>query len=308
MKILITGPTSFSGSYFIEALCDAGHEVVTTFTRPLQTYTGIRQVRAQKAMHGTTFYEGVEFGDERFLALLERESFDVFCHHGAWTRDYNSMEFDFQSAYANNTLSMGKVCQLLAAKGCRKVIVSGSIFEEGELFSPYGLSKRLTTQTIEFYGKYCGMHVSKFVIPNPFGALDNPKLIDYICREWFAGKSPYIRTPDYIRDNIPVDLLALGFAYWVDESPDVPGHSSFYPSGYTSTMADFVGKVATEMQARLDLKCGYELGVQTDFSQPMVLLNRTPLQDLFVGWNEKRFWDDLAQHQITLQSWRSEQS
>ena len=170
MRILITGPTSFSGAFFIEALAEAGHEVVTTLTQSLDSYTGVRKLRAEKAAAHATVHEGVCFGDARFLDLVQSESFDVFCHHGAWTHDYNSMDYDFESAFATNTRAMNKVCKALSENGCRKIIVSGSIFEEGEtLFSPHGLVKQLTAQTTEFYGTHFGMHVSKFVIPNPFG-------------------------------------------------------------------------------------------------------------------------------------------
>jgi nucleoside-diphosphate-sugar epimerase len=303
MRILITGPTSFSGAYFIEALSKSGHDVVTTFTQSLDSYTGVRRLRAEKAARFATIHEGVSFGDEAFLELVTRESFDVFCHHGAWTKDYNSIEYDFESAFSTNTRSLNVVCKSLADRGCRKIIVSGSIFEEGdELFSPHGLVKKMTAQTMEFYGNHFGMHVSKFVIPNPFGALDNPKLIDYLGREWYAGRVPCIRTPLYVRDNLPVDLMARGFSHWVQECPDTVGKSSYSPSGYISTMGEFVSKVASEMRERLGLKCAFELGVQTDFSQPMVLVNNAPLQHLFEDWDESAFWDDLAVHQKNLQS------
>ena len=211
------------------------------------------------------------------------------------------MDYEFEAAFANNTRSMRQVCIALASKSCQKVIVSGSIFEEGdELFSPHGLVKRMTAETTTFYGNQSGMHVSKFVIPNPFGPLDNPKLIDYLCREWYAGRTPQIRTPLYVRDNIPVDLLAHGFVYWVEECPNTVGTSAFTPSGYISSMGEFVDKVAAEMRPRLGLACAVEMGSQTDFSQPMVLVNDTPLQHMFSEWNETEFWDLLAEHQLNL--------
>lgn len=143
MRILITGPTSFSGAFFIEALSQAGHDVVTTFTQSVDQYTGVRKQRADKAAAHATVHEGVYFGDEAFLNLVRTTSFDVFCHHGAWTKDYNSMDYEFEAAFANNTRSMREVCEALSANGCTKIIVSGSIFEEGDtLFSPHGLVKR----------------------------------------------------------------------------------------------------------------------------------------------------------------------
>ena len=303
MRILITGPTSFSGAFIIEALAKAGHDVVTTFTQSLDAYTGIRRLRAEKALQHATAHMEVSFGDERFLSLLGEESFDVFCHHGAWTHDYNAIDYDFESAFATNTRSMNRVCEALSKNGCQKIIVSGSIFEEGdELFSPHGLVKKMTFDTTKFYGTHFGMQVSKFVIPNPFGPLDNPKLIDYLGREWHAGRTPCIRTPLYVRDNIPVTLMALGFVYWVENCPSTVGTSSYAPAGYISTMGEFVERVAGELRRRLGLDCAVEMGAQTDFSQPMVLVNDTPIQHQFPEWDESGFWDQLASHQAYLQS------
>jgi len=299
MRILITGPSSFSGSFFIEALSKAGHEVVTTLTKTQSCYHGIRLQRLQKSMQYATVHEQICFGDEQFIELVHRESFDVFCHHGAWTESYNSMNYDFEKAFANNTRSMNRVCQILAANGCQKIIVSGSIFAEcEEPFSPYGLVKRLTTQTTTFYGTHFGMHVSSFVIPNPFGPLDNPKLIHYLSTEWSANRIPSIRTPEYIRDNIPITLLALGFVHWVEQCPSTVGVSSFKPSGYISTMEDFIQRVAQVFRGATSWECVVDIEPQTDFSQPMKLVNDVPLMGLFQSWNEQVFWDSLIEQHV----------
>ena len=305
MRILITGPTSFTGAFFIEALAQAGHEVHATSTQSLSSYTGVRRLRAIKSQTHADIHQGVKFGDEQFLRLVKRERFDVYCHHGAWTKDYRGMKYDFETAFVSNTRSIDKVCRLLSENGCRKIIVSSSIFERAKpLFSPYGLIKKLTTETVEFYGTRFGLHVSKFVIPNPFGPLDNAKLIDYLGREWQANRTPCIQTPLYVRDNIPVDLLALGFADWADKCPDTVGTSECRPSGYVSNMEEFVERVAVAFRTRLNLDCAVDMAEQQDFSQPITLVNDMPLQDMFLDWNEKEFWDALIAHQLQMYDYR----
>ena len=69
-------------------------------------------------------------------------------------------------------------------------------------------------------------------------------------------------------------------------------------------MGDFVALVANEMRPRLGLPCEYKLGTQTDFSQPMVLVNDSPLSGVFPDWNPSDAWDNLATHQKYLQSQR----
>ena len=39
---------------------------------------------------------------------------------------------------------------------------------------------------------------------------------------------------------------------------------------------------------------------QTDFSQPMTLVNDMSLQERFPDWNESAFWDALIAHQLQL--------
>ena len=121
MRILITGSNYFSGAFFIEALAKAGHQVTTTFTQPIEAYQGVRALRAKKSLEYSTAYFGVRFGDDAFLDVIRNEDIDIFCHHGAWTENHQSIDYDFQAAYKNNTRSMKEVCQTLAKANCQAV-------------------------------------------------------------------------------------------------------------------------------------------------------------------------------------------
>lgn len=296
MRVLMTGPSSFTGMYVVEALVAAGHQVVVTSTQSLSSYTGVSRKRIERvAGLVERLHQGVCFGDDRFIDLIAQESFDVYCHHGAWTENYRSMDYDIQRAFANNTRSVKRVCDLLAKNGCGKLLVSGSIFAEvAHPFSPYGLAKKMTQQTLDFYGVASGLQVSNVVIPNPFGALDNLKLPRYLLTEWAKAGVPTIQTPDYIRDNIPVDLLALGIADWVKRCPSTVGRSVYRPSGYVSTMAEFVRRLQRECRERTGWACDVSFSKQTDFAQPMRLVNDVPLMPLFPSWDEQAFWDRLV--------------
>ena len=46
----------------------------------------------------------------------------------------------------------------------------------------------------------------KFVIPDPF--FEEPRFYNYLVQSWLKAEVPAVRTPLYVRDNIPVDLLA----------------------------------------------------------------------------------------------------
>ena len=305
MKVLITGASSFSGAFIIRQLATSGHQVVATYRQELSAYQGIRGKRAQMAAKYCRPVYGISFGDDGFLDLVKNESFDVYGHHGAWTTDYRAMDYAFHEAFFNNTRKVQEVLSSLSKNGCRRVVVSASVFEgecglsssENVPFSPHGLVKQFTSKTFEFYGRQNGMQVSRFVIPNPFGELDNPKLIDYLCREWYANRQPQIRTPLYIRDNIHVELLAKAYAYWLEKMSTQEGTSVFAPCGYVSSMADFVDLVAKEMRPRLGLPCEFGLATQTDFSQPMILVNNVPATTCIPKWKATSAWDALAEYQ-----------
>ena len=159
---------------------------------------------------------GCCFGDEKFLGLIKEGGWDILCHHGADVTNYKSPDFDTVAALRNNTHNLPAVLETLRAAGCRRVLLTGSVFEGGEGagsqglpdFSPYGLSKALTAQVFRYYCGRAGLSLGKFVIPNPFGPYEEPRFTGYLMKNWLAGATPNCSSPSYVRDNIHVSLLA----------------------------------------------------------------------------------------------------
>jgi nucleoside-diphosphate-sugar epimerase len=155
MKILFTGGSSFTGFWFIRELAAAGHDVAAIFRRQAQEYAdGLRRERAVLASQVCRPVFGCSFGDERFLALIGEDRWDLLCHHGAEVTNYKSPDFDVIAALENNAHNLPSVLGALRATGCRRLLLTGSVFEGGEGagsqglpdFSPSGLSKALTAQ------------------------------------------------------------------------------------------------------------------------------------------------------------------
>ena len=48
------------------------------------------------------------------------------------------------------------------------------------------------------------------------------------------------------------------------------------------------------MGKRVGMPCRIKLGVQTDFSEPMVRINTDPVDATRLGWNESSSWDEIA--------------
>ncbi len=303
MRILFTGASSFTGLWFVRELARAGHQVVATFRRRPEEYPdALRRERVRLAAESCRPVFGVSFGDEGFLKLAG-EGFDLLAHHAADVTNYKSPDFDVCGALAANTRNLGPVLQVLHAGGCRRVLLTGSVFEGGEGagsqglpdFSAYGLSKALTAQVVRFACARAGMGLGKFVVPNPFGPWEEPRFTAYLVKSWFAGQTPSCGTPLYVRDNIHVSLLARAYAQFAAEVP-ASGMSRRNPSGYAETQGAFTQRFAAELRGRLELPCPVELKKQADFPEPRVRINTDVLDAAALGWNEVEAWDELASY------------
>jgi nucleoside-diphosphate-sugar epimerase len=280
----------------------AGHDVVATFQGQLNDYTEIREkrVRALAKLCRPEFI--TSFGDDRFLKLIKEGSWDLLCHHAADVTNYKSQDFDVAAALANNTRQLPTALDSLMDVGCNGVIVTGSVFENDEgvgsddlrAFSPYGLAKAFTWQVFRYHAQIRRLKLGKFVIPNPFGPFEESRFTSYLIQSWLSEKIPVVRTPDYVRDNIHVSLLARAYADFAARLVD--GVSRYRPSGYVESQGAFAKRVANEMQLRLGLRCELELKSQTECLEPRVRINTDWLDAKMLKWNEASAWDEIAEY------------
>jgi UDP-glucose 4-epimerase len=309
MKILFTGGSSFTGFWFIRELATAGHQVTAVYRKRAEEYPDeARRQRVILAAEVCRPVHGYSFGDESFLALIREGGWDLLCHHAADVTNYKSPDFNTVTAVQNNTKNLAAVLEALKTTGCRKVLLTGSFFENGEGagsqglpdFSPYGLSKALTAQMFRYYCARSGLSLGKFVIPNPFGPFEEPRFTTYLMKNWLTGATPACSSPSYVRDNIHVSLLAKVYTRFAKDLPDTAGFTKINPSGYAESQGAFALRVAQEMRLRLNLPCPVELKKQTDFSEPRVRINTDIPDPDALGWNESAAWDGLARyyHQI----------
>lgn len=306
MKILFTGGSSFTGSWFIQELSRAGHEVTAIFRRQPEEYPDeIRRRRASMVQTKCRPVFGCGFGDDRFLELIKREGrWDLLAHHAADVTNYKSPDFNTVAAAENNSHNLIRVIEALKATGCRRILLTGTFFECDEgagsdglpAFSPYGLSKALTAQIFRYYVGRAGLTLGKFVIPNPFGPFEEPRFTGFLMKNWFAGDSAPVNAPAYVRDNIHVSLLAKAYADFAARMPDAGAFIKFNPSGYPESQGAFTLRFAQEMRSRLGLPCQVELKTQTEFTEPRVRINTDVLDARALGWDEAGAWDELARY------------
>jgi UDP-glucose 4-epimerase len=308
MKILFTGGSSFTGHWFVRELAFARHEVFALFRRRPEEYSDdLRRKRVEALTDICHPIFGVSFGDDRFLELIKTRNCEILCHHAAEVTNYKSPHFNVSAAVENNTYRLPLVIERLKDAGCSKIVLTGSVFEndEGvgsgtrEAFSPYGLSKALTWQIFRYYAQSHHIRLGKFVIPNPFGPYEDPRCFThYLLKNWFAGLTPSVNTPAYVRDNIHASLLAKVYAHFIATLAE--GTSRINPSGYIETQGAFARRVADELSKRLGLKCALALKTQSDFPEPRVRINTDVAATMAPGWNEGVAWDEFADYYMRL--------
>ena len=228
---------------------------------------------------------------------------DLFCHHAADVGNYKSPMFNPIKALANNTRGLRTVLKKLKAKGCQRIILTGSIFEQGEgagsdqlrAVSSYGLSKGMTSEVFAFEAAAQTMPLGKFVIANPFGPYEEERFTTGLIQEWARGEVASVMTPDYVRDNVHISLLAKAYTQFAIE----PAKREFYkfnPSGYIESQGTFTERFAKAMRTRLNLPCEIYMHDQMEFPEPKVRVNVDALSPELYHWDESDAWDELAKH------------
>ncbi len=307
MKILFTGGSSFTGFWFIQELARAGHEVVATFRKRPEEYSDEpRRTRVSLALKVCRGVFDCTFGDPAFIDLARSGRWDLFCHHAADGTNYKSPDFDSISALRANTRDIGAVIEALQGKGpgCTRLLLTGSVFENDEgagsqglpAFSSYGLSKGFTYQAFRYHTVRAGVPLGKFVIPNPFGPYEDPRFTAYLMKCWFAGETAAVQTPEYVRDNIHVSLLARAYAKFASDLADCSDVRRINPSGYPESQGAFALRFSREMQSRLGFPCKLDLKRQIEFPEPRVRINTDPIDSQSLDWNEAEAWDGIADY------------
>ena len=305
MKILFTGASSFTGMWFIKELAEAGHQITATFLRNPEEYEGLRRERVDQVLQWCQPVYDCPFGSDTFLKVIEKEPhWDLLCHHAADVTDYKNPDFDYSTALAKNTHNLRKVLMSLKEKGCQKILLTGSVFEQGEgegsdflrAVSPYGLSKGLTSDVFKFYCQILKLNLGKFVIPNPFGPYEEPRFTTFLIKSWYDGKTPSVSHPEYTRDNVPVSLLAKAYRNFAESLSETQGYKQLNPSCYAGNQGDFTLRFAKEMEKRLSIPCNVELQKQQEFQEPHIRINSDTLDPKKLGWNEDNAWNELADY------------
>lgn len=297
-RVLLTGASSFTGMWIAEALAAAGFEVLAPLLRARADYDPERAARIARVERIADVAYAHPFGSQAFLDLVRsRPDIAALAHHAADVTGYRDPGFDAAAAFGRNLHGAPETLRRLADQGCQAVLVTGTVFEAGEggdpaeplAVTPYGLSKTLTNLAFQHHAAWACLRFGRFVIPSPYGAFEQQRSFPaYLFRSWFAGETPIVRTPLYLRDHLPAPRLAAAYAAHLAGLLADPATPAVHrPSGWIATQGEFAGKVAEEAERRLGRACPVSFAEQTEFPEPRRRVNCEPAPEQ----DEAAFWD-----------------
>lgn len=306
-RVLLSGASSFSGMWIAEALAAAGCHVVATFRLREDAYAGLRRERVGRVTAVATPCFEADLASPGIEEVLSRHGpFDVFAHHAAAIENYRDPAYDVGAGVSRNTAGMRRLFRLLREGGAARVIATGTTFEADERLtapesfavSPYGLSKTLTNQALRHFAQWEGLDFARFVVAAPFGPWEEGRFVWSLFQAWLRDQPALVRTPAYVRDNLPVDLLGRAYADVVLDRSGRPDRV-VRPSGFVGEQGDFARKVAREAQARLGRRCEVVAAEQTAFPEPRTRVNDEPA--IPADWDESAFWDAYVDYYLRVE-------
>ncbi len=241
-------------------------------------------------------------GSDAMFDALKGTRFDLLCLHGAVVGNHKAPDFDVIDALGQNTKNLAEILPIFENQGGKAVVATGTYFEadEGigseprEAFSPYALSKTLTWETIRYHCHRAKIPLAKFVVANPFGPLEKGGFTQYLTQSWKRGEEVTVRTPDYVRDNVPVDLMALHYLELCEilfESPPADQCIATAPSWFAASQGEFTQYFAEKFNEVTGMTAPFQCARQTDFSEPLDRRNQgRPDKLRSHTWDENRFW------------------
>jgi UDP-glucose 4-epimerase len=288
MKILVTGGAGFIGSHIVDALADAGHEVVIVD----DLSTGFEEQLSSRAR----FYR-VDIRETGLAAVFKKESPEVVYHQAARANVRESMTEP--ELYADvNILGSLNVLQCCRQFSVRKIIYAstgGAVYgEPRELpvredhpinpLDPYGTSKHTVEHYLYLYRVHYGIEYTALRYPNVYGPRQNPfgeaGVVAIFTNQMLRGRQPLIngtgeqeRDFAFVADVVRANLLALTRA-----------------DGEILNIGSGVGTSVNQIFDLIAQQCGYPCPAQHGPAKPgevsRIFLNPTRAWEK-LGWKSR---------------------
>jgi len=224
LKVLVTGGAGFIGSHVVDALVEAGHEVVIV--------DDLSTGRASNINPRARFYQ-MDIRDPHLSEVFEQERFDIVNHHAAQMDVRKSVADPLFDADVNIRGSLN-LLECARKSGVRKIVyisTGGAVYGEPEYLPcdeahpvnpicPYGASKHTVEHYLYMYRVLHGLAYAVLRYPNVYGPRQDPNgeagVVAIFIGQMLAGKQPTIfgsgeqeRDFVYVGDCARANLLAM---------------------------------------------------------------------------------------------------
>jgi UDP-glucose 4-epimerase len=227
---LVTGGAGFIGSHLSDRLLAEGHRVVAVDDLSSGRIANLGEARG----YGPEFtFINMDLRADGVLQLFERHRPEVVMHLGAQPGVRPSLEDPTFDASVN-IMGFLNVMECCVRTGVRKVVYSasgGTIYGEprrvpaketaaagSHPVSPYGISKKVGLDYLEYYKEFRGVDFTALALANVYGPRQDPRgeagVVAIFASKMLAGETPTIfgdgnQTRDYVFIDDVVHALAL---------------------------------------------------------------------------------------------------
>ena len=226
---LVTGGAGFVGSHLCDRLLAEGHRVVGVDDLSSGRIANLSEART----YGNEFtFFNMDVRADGLLSLFERHRPEVVMHLGAQAAVATSMEDPMLDA-SINVMGTLNVLECARRTGVRKVVYAASggtlygeprrlpvketAFSGARPVSPYGVSKKVVIDYLNFYELHHGIGWTALALANVYGPRQDPHgeagVIAIFSASMLAGETPTIfGDGNQTRDYVFVDDVVHAFA------------------------------------------------------------------------------------------------
>ena len=223
-RILVTGGAGFIGSHVVDALIQAGHEVIVID----DLSTGRRSNVTPKAK----FYR-VDIRSEELASIFEHERPEYVNHHAAQIDVDHSVDNPLHDANVNllGSINLLECCRRYRVKKIIYASTGGAVYGEPDYLpcdeshpirpiSPYGASKYAVELYLHLYRQNYGLDYTILRYPNVYGPRQDPLgeagvvaifSLQMLMREQVTinGSGDQERDFVYVKDCVNANLLSM---------------------------------------------------------------------------------------------------
>lgn len=227
--VLVTGGAGFIGSHLSDRLLAEGHRVVALDDLSTGRIANLNEARG----YGNDFtFFNMDIRADGLLSLFERHRPEIVMHLGAQAAVATSVEDPILDA-SINVMGTLNVLECARKTGVRKVVYAasgGTLYGEPRKLpvretalsgarpvSPYGVSKKVALDYLDFYHRHHGIGWTALALGNVYGPRQDPHgeagVIAIFSACMIAGESPTIfGDGNQTRDYVFVDDVVHAFA------------------------------------------------------------------------------------------------